>query len=90
MNLEDSGHALIAACQQHLMRTMQTMPDCAPGGRGVGSVEIERTAGFNLSLGAQDNWLTWSLLRHMTGEGAIEIVKVGRVRYRLKASSAGN
>jgi hypothetical protein len=79
----DEGHQLIEACKQHLLRTMRTLPDCQPEGRGGGSKEIEAAAGFDLALQRQDNWLTWSLLQRMGRDDMIEIVSAGRARYRL-------
>jgi hypothetical protein len=83
MTQSEDGHRLIEECQKHLLRVMGTIPDCEPGSRGAGSVEIERKAGFDLSLQGQDNWLTWSLLREMARDGIIDIVRAGRARYRL-------
>ncbi len=86
MGLSENGHRLIDECQQHLLRVMRTIADCEPGSRGAGSVEIERKAGFDLSLQGQDNWLTWSLLRQMARDGMIDLVRGGRSRYRLPPS----
>jgi hypothetical protein len=83
MTLSEDGHRLIEECQKHLLRVMGTIPDCEPGSHGTGSVEIERKAGFDLSLQGQDNWLTWSLLRDMARNGIIDMVQAPRARYRL-------
>ena len=83
MMLSDDGRGLIEECEKHLLRVMETIPDCEPGGGGAGSVEIERKAGFDLSLEGQDNWLTWSLLRQMARSGIIDMVQARHARYRL-------
>jgi hypothetical protein len=62
---------------------MRTIPDCRADGRGGGSKEIERAAGFDLALVRQDNWFTWSLLQRMARDGTIERIAAGRARYRL-------
>jgi len=49
------GEQLLHACKSHLVRAMRTLPDCQPDGRGAGSKEIERAAGFDLGLQRQDN-----------------------------------
>jgi hypothetical protein len=85
MTLEIDGQRLMEACMSHLLRTMTTMPHCQPAGRGVGSTAIEKAAGFGLALSGQDNWLTWSLLRRMAADDRIDMVRSGRVRYRLKS-----
>ena len=85
MALSEDGRRLIEECQMHLLRVMRTIPDCEPGGKGAGSVEIERNAGFDLSLSGQDNWFTWSLLRQMARDGAIDMIGAPRARYRLLA-----
>ena len=83
MELVNEGNQLLDACKRHVMRAMGDMPDCQPGGHGAGSTEIERAAGFELALQRQDNWFTWSLLQRMSRDGAIEIVRSKRTRYRL-------
>ncbi len=83
MELVDNGHRLLEACKEHLVRTMRTLPDCQPAGKGSGSHEIERAAGFELALQRQDNWFTWSLLQRMTRDGVIEAIRERRTRYRL-------
>ena len=83
MDLTDEGHRLLEACKQHILGAMRTLPDCQPGGRGAGSYEIERAAGFELELQRQDNWFTWSLLQRMGRDDVIDIVRAGRARYRL-------
>jgi len=83
MTLLEDGHRLIEECQMHLLRVMGTIPDCEPGSSGAGSVEIERKAGFDLSLQGQDNWFTWSLLRQMSRGGIIDMVKARHAQYRL-------
>src|SRR5712691_585931 len=71
-------------CTRHLFATMRTLSDCQPGGRGSGSKEIERAAGFDLALLRQVNWFTWSLLQRMASDGAVEVVHGARARYRLR------
>jgi hypothetical protein len=83
MQLIDEGHRLLEACNEHLMRTMRTLPDCQVGGKGAGSYEIERAAGFELALQQHDNWFTWSLLQRMARDGLIEAILTRRTRYRL-------
>jgi hypothetical protein len=83
MELVDKGHGLLEACKEHLMRTMRTLPDCQLAGKGAGSYEIERAAGFELALQRQDNWFTWSLLQRMARDGLIEAILKPRTRYRL-------
>ena len=85
MSVVLEGERLIEECKHHLVRAMRTLPECQPGGRGAGSSEIEMAAGFALALGSQDNWLTWSLLQRMWRDGVIDLVRMGRLRYRLKA-----
>lgn len=83
MTLEEDGHRIVEACKAHLLSVMGTLPDCQPHAVGVGSTTIERSAGFELELQGQDNWFTWSLLRSMVSEGAIEMLTARRARYRL-------
>ena len=84
MDIVAEGEKLIEGCKQHLIKTMRTLPECQLGGRGAGSYEIERAAGFGLALHRQDNWLTWSLLQRMARDEMIDLVRAGRARYRLK------
>jgi len=88
MELVDEGDRLLEACKEQLIRTMRTLPDCQPGGKGGGSKEIERAAGFGLALERHDNWFTWSLLQRMARDGQIEAILTRRTRYRLRPVEA--
>ena len=80
-----SGQALIALCKTHLLETMQTLPECAPGGPGLGQKALEDAAGFALNLPEYDGYFTWSLLVALTQDGKVEAIQPGKrnKKYRL-------
>lgn len=82
-----SGQALIDLCKTHLIETMRSLPECAPGGPGLGNKQIEDAAGFALHLPGYDNYFTWSLLIALTLEGHVEAIQPGKrnKKYRLTA-----
>ena len=82
-----TGAKLIEACKEHVLATMMVMPECAPrSGQGAGYRQIEQAADFDLDLGGQNGWLTWSLLIALTEGGKVEVVPgtEKRRKYRLR------
>jgi hypothetical protein len=80
------GTKLIDACKEHVLATMRLMPECrARSGQGAGYRLIEQTADFDLDLGGQNGWLTWSLIMALAQEGKAEVVPgtERRRKYRL-------
>ena len=80
-----SGQALIALCKTHLLENMQTLPECAADGPGLGQKALEDAAGFALSLPEYDGYFTWSLLVALTQDGKVEAIQPGKrnKKYRL-------
>jgi hypothetical protein len=81
------GTRLVKACKEHVLKTMGSMPECAPNtGTGAGYRAIEQEADFDLQLDGQNGWLTWSLLIALAEEGKVEVVPgtERRRKYRLK------
>lgn len=80
-----SGQALIDLCKRHLIETMQSLPECAPDGAGLGQKALEDAAGFALSLPEYDGYFTWSLLVALTLDGRVEAIQPGKrnKKYRL-------
>lgn len=80
-----SGQALIDLCKTHIIETMRSLPECAPGGPGLGNKPIEDAAGFALNLPGYDSYFTWSLLIALTLDGAVEAIQPGKrnEKYRL-------
>jgi hypothetical protein len=83
------GEKLIQQCQQHILATMRTLPECAPDGPGLRNKDIETASGLALHLRRQDGWFTWSLLMSLAQEKKIQFTARGKnrgVRYfRLKS-----
>ncbi|OIQ58493.1 hypothetical protein MOTE_18630 [Moorella thermoacetica] len=84
------GPKLIEILQHHVLRIMQQLAECQPGGPGATNKEIEEAAGLALNLPYQDGWLTWSILHSLLGKGLVEAVvirhgKVTRHKYRLSS-----
>ena len=73
-----SGQALIALCKTQLLESMQTLPECAADGPGLGQKALEDAAGFALSLPEYDGYFTWSLLVALTQEGKVEAIQPGK------------
>jgi hypothetical protein len=83
-NLQQRGEALLEQLKSHVLATLESKPECQPGGIGLGNAEIERTAGLALHLDLQDHWLCWSILKVLEREHIIE--RVGRPsRWRTKS-----
>ena len=80
-----SGQALVALCKTHLLETMQTLPECAADGPGLGQKALEDAAGFALSLPEYDGYFTWSLLVALTQDAKVEAIQPGKrnKKYRL-------
>lgn len=80
-----SGQALIDLCKRHLIETMQSLPECAPGGPGLGQRALEEAAGFALDLPEYDGYFTWSLLVALTLDGKVAAQQPGKrnKKYRL-------
>ncbi|MCC6756067.1 MAG: hypothetical protein IT199_06830 [Solirubrobacterales bacterium] len=80
-----SGQALIDLCKRHLIETMQSLPECAPDGPGLGQKALEDAAGFELNLPEYDGYFTWSLLVAPTLDGTVEAIQPGNrnKKYRL-------
>ncbi|HCF99017.1 MAG TPA: hypothetical protein DEV93_00570 [Chloroflexi bacterium] len=81
------GKQLLVACKQHVLDTMQRMPECVPGiGRGAGNTDIQEAADLGLHLDRQDGWFTWSLLVSLINDGRVEVVPgtERRRRFRLR------
>ena len=82
-----AGHRLIVACKDHLLETMRSLPECmAETGKGAGYRSIEEAADFDLALGGQNGWLTWSLLMSLAEDDKVEVVPgtERRRKYRLR------
>ncbi len=64
---------------------MAALPECAPGGRGLGNTAIEQAAEFALDLPRANNWFTWSLLVSLVMDGKVEAVDPTKrnKKYRL-------
>ena len=78
------GEKLIQQCQQHILATMRTLPECAQDGPGLRNKDIETAAGFALHLRRQDGWFTWSLVMSLVQEKEIQFTTRGKnrgVRY---------
>ncbi|MBK6318949.1 MAG: hypothetical protein IPF51_09260 [Dehalococcoidia bacterium] len=82
-----SGQALIDLCKTHLIETMRELPECAPGGPGLGQKALEDAAGFALNLPEYDGYFTWSLLVALTVDARVEAIQPGKrnKKYRLVA-----
>jgi hypothetical protein len=80
-----SGQALIDLCKRHLIETMQSLPECAPDGPGLGQKVLEDAAGFALNLPEYDGYFTWSLLVALTLDDKVEAIQPGKrnKKYRL-------
>jgi len=80
-----SGQALIDLCKRHLVETMQSLPECAPTGTGLGQKALEDAAGFALDLPEYDGYFIWSLLVALTMDGKVEALQPGKRnrKYRL-------
>lgn len=80
-----SGQALVDLCKRHLIETMQSLPDCAPDGPGLGQKALEDAAGFALNLSEYDGYFTWSLLVALTLDDKVEAIQPGKrnKKYRL-------
>ena len=80
-----SGQDLTDLCKRHLIEAMQALPECAPGGPGLGNKDIEGAANFALGLPRADGWFTWSLLVALTLDGKVEAIQSGKrnEKYRL-------
>jgi len=86
MNRQQEGIVLISKCKEHLVSVLQSMSETAPDGKGLPNKEIEHACGFELHLPKQDGWFTWSLLRSLTIEGRVEILRTAaqsKGKYRL-------
>ena len=64
---------------------MQTLPECAADGPGLGQKALEDAAGFALSLPEYDGYFTWSLLVALTQDAKVESIQPGKrnKKYRL-------
>ena len=51
---------------------MADEPLCAPGGPGLGNVDLEKVCGQQLNLDSQDHNLTYSLLQALVQDGLVE------------------
>ena len=82
-----TGKALIRALKDHILNVMRAESECAPGGPGLGNVELEKLGDLELHLDAQDHYLTYSLL-HSLKDGVVEQVrrpdKPRSPKYRLR------
>ncbi|MGI8927393.1 MAG: hypothetical protein ACR2HN_12225 [Tepidiformaceae bacterium] len=80
-----SGQALIDLCKRHVVETLESLPECAPTGPGLGQKAIEDAAGFALALPEYDGYFTWSLLVALTIDGKVEATQPGKrnKKYRL-------
>lgn len=80
-----SGQDLTDLCKRHLVETMQSLPECAAGGPGLGNKAIEEAANFALGLPRADGWFTWSLLVALVIDGKVEALQPGKrnKKYRL-------
>jgi hypothetical protein len=84
---QSDGRELIARCKVHVPRTMASLPECQSDQNGLGNAEIERAAGFDMSLPEQDHWFTWSLLQNLVADAKVDLLRRGprRIRfYRLR------
>ena len=65
--------------------SMQTLPECAADGPGLGQKALEDASGFALSLPEYDGYFTWSLLVALTQDGKVEAIQPGKrnKKYRL-------
>ena len=79
---EQEGSGLLHECKRHLLKTMASLPECAPDGPGATNAELERAAGFALDLPEQDHWFTWSILKSLELDGKVEVATRGTRRKR--------
>jgi hypothetical protein len=82
------GPKLIEILQHHVLRVMEQLAECQPGGPGATNKEIEEASGLALNLPYQDGWLTWSILHSLISKGFVEPVEMRsgkgtRRKYRL-------
>jgi hypothetical protein len=64
---------------------MRALPECAPGGPGLGNRAIELAAEFDIRLPARNSYFTWSLLFALILENKVEALRIGKgkPKYRL-------
>ena len=64
---------------------MQSLPECAADGPGLGQKALEDAAGFALSLPEYDGYFTWSLLVALTQDARVDAIQPGKrnKKYRL-------
>jgi hypothetical protein len=86
-----NGQQLIARCKDHVLEVMRALPECeALTGSGLGYRAIEKEADFDLGLGAQNGYLTWSLLISLAEEGKVEVVPGTERRRKFRLRRAEN
>ena len=44
------GEELIERCKQHIIQTLQNLPECAPDGPGLRNKDIETACGFRVEF----------------------------------------
>jgi len=77
------GEEVIQNLQDLVLEAMRSSPECAPGGPGLGNVEIEERCGLALSLSKQDHYITYSILQVLVRKDLVEIVRRRRGRITV-------
>ena len=66
------GRELIDQLKDHVLATMRSLPECAPGGEGARRSEIEKLADIDLKVSRSSGWLAWTLLERLILDGQVE------------------
>ena len=86
--MQNAGARLVSELKAHVLRAMQGIAECEPGGHGVTYRVVQDLAGLGLHLEAQDGWLTWSILASLKQDGKVEAVSRGTRRLYWRLTSA--